>query len=280
MRPLLTVTRTGPAARPRQCRVLRSDDGDLMIEADGRLTACSTLSPTAALHRYRNLRLARQGWTTTFVRDDPEALTFEQVLEAIIPAPAHAVTAHSEPDEEDDEDLDEDLSYAVEETAWAGPHRIRLDNEIVLTTQFSDGTWTAVPVFDIDAPHEGWEFLIVMGWDSSSYAGVGLAGSGIEGLYRPRRGILAKVSSMDGYPEIIFRRAPRNAGTVELCQAYLEETWMASKWLAIQVPGSTEADAKPLEGDWCADCLTPRQRRLLVRRLMSTGEGDRGTRWQ
>lgn len=86
MRPLLTVTRTGPAARPRHCRALRSDDGDLMIEADGRLSACSTLSPTAAWHRYRNLRLARQGWTTTFVRDDPEALTFEQVLEAIIPA--------------------------------------------------------------------------------------------------------------------------------------------------------------------------------------------------
>lgn len=203
MQPLLSVARYHPNGTSTEHALFRDHDSYLVLSATGHArTLPAAGNPVDAIRRSRLLHVAHLRQTTRLLCLDPEALPHDQILDAIRPI--------DEPERRDDSDEDAHVYDAITEAnhIWSTRHRIRLDGRPVYAVETSTGP-VVVHADDYDRPYDSWNDLLTLSWDSSQYAGVGMAGYGTEGLYLIRPGVTASVSATDESLEVhIDRHAP------------------------------------------------------------------------
>ncbi len=223
-------------------------------------------NPQDALRRSNLLHAAHLNDETTFTSHTSQALTPEQILDAIRPTGPRRTTTALATEEDDHEFLFEDVNVL-----WSTEHHIVVNERHVYAGATKTGTLIVVPAEDYDRPYESWEDLLSLSWDSSDYAGVGMAGYGIEGLFRVRPGLLAHVSATDESLVVHLERVGRHASTPTLIRRGLHALGSDRllPHLALARYGFNAADLYP--DDQLACALEPAQIQSILRSYRIAG---------
>lgn len=216
MTTLLSVTRRRFQGKTTIHHLAALSDGQFAVRpgegASGQVhVIAGARTAVEAITRSRRLRQADIRDHTAYVLPDGSPLTEDQVLDAI--------RTRGTDDPRLDEDPDTDYLFGDVDLLWSTRHDITINRRHVFG---APGTPYAVRAWDYRRPYQSWPEVISLDWDSSEYAGVGNAGYGTSGAYRPRAGLLAHVMSTDESLEISFHKTPANARTLLLAQGALD----------------------------------------------------------
>jgi hypothetical protein len=264
MHPLLSVQRLNADGRTSDATLLRDDGGRLHLRrTNGATKPLASATVEQALRQSRLLHVVRASEETAIQRHDP-SISADTVLAALRPT-------SDEPAEIDD--WDEHLDYPFDDWVemtpeWSLPHRVTLDDEPLLVVALADGTPVCVSLVT-DPIEADWDGILVFDWDSSTYAGVGNAGWGSQGLYRPRRDLVVEMSSEDGAVQN-FTAYRSNLSASRLARAFsakTDENAVLTAYLDLSPANGTLALTEPHEGDQVTSTLTRRQLQWLVRQI-------------
>lgn len=274
MQPLLTVTRENVDGTHTSHTLFRDDMGSFVVadETHRQRTLPGARDPLDAIRRSKRLHTATAHQETHYRILEPAAFSETQILDTIV--------ATGEPDADLDwDEYGDPLFYVFDEGhhIWSTLHRISLNGRPVYATPSWDpsppphgrsGRNVVVTGEDYTRPYDSWDDLAAYHWDSSDYAGVGMAGYGVEGVYLLRPGILAVVSATDESLTVAIERVSRAASRRTLAtRALLNHFWndRALAHLVLAAYGFTADDLYP--GDSVSTALDATDlRRLLTTR--------------
>lgn len=114
-------------------------------------------------------------------------------------------------------------------------------------------------------PYEQWREIFAFSWDSSDYSGVGMAGSGSDGLYLIRPGLVAIVHATDEEVEVRVQRVSRRTTMPTLVRRHLSSLVAGDRsyaQLALAAHGFSTEDL--YSGDELFTMLSPRELHRLL----------------
>lgn len=153
-----------------------------------------------AVRRSQRLHVARIEEHTDFACHEPTLLSTDDLLGALRTKGVDQAGL--------DDDPDIDYLFGDVNHLWSTRHDVTIDRRHVFG---APGSHFVVQAHDYRRPWETWPEILSFSWDSSDYAGVGAAGFGTSGIYRPRPDLVATVVHTDESLDITFD--PVNART-------------------------------------------------------------------
>ena len=259
MTTVLTVTRQRRGASPRTHRLLFQEGRfTIRVESEGGgvsdYPVSRALSAVDAVRSSRRLRAAHLCDHTAYTCHEPGLLRPDDLIAALR-------TAGTDEPAPDDEVDPEDLS-AEATCHWFTRHHITVDGRRVYG---ASGTPLVVQAGNLNRPYEFWPEIISFSWDSSDYAGVGAAGFGTIGVYRPQPNLLAVVVATDESLDIAFEQVHPNTSDLVLARGALDAGIFPDRIYAHLILHAFGHDADDLmPGDLVGTTLVPDQIRALL----------------
>jgi hypothetical protein len=212
--------------------------GFVVEHPDGTFVGIDAATTLQAVRESDELRLVDGNLETHIEILDHAALVRDDLLDALEPT-ADAL----EP--EDWEEAGDRRFWPLEDTCsqWSTAHRVSIAGTPVFGVDTESGV-VLVPADNPEDPEESWTELIAVSWDSSDYAAVGMAGSGFDGLYLVRPGVLARVSYVDGQYDIQLEAVHRSLTPLELVLPRLTDVFQTDALLALLDPAAAGEDVR------------------------------------
>ena len=294
MRDILTATRIDPDGNHQVTRLSAPDDDAaqpltdqhahpappgtahryLIRLPDARTESLTAPSAAAAVAASRHLRTVSGRHENHYRRLAPDLLPRDDLLDALRPTQPTL-------DPEAWEDTGAAMFWPVPETAesWSTEHRVSVDDTPVYGITLTPRRTVLVPADTPERPHESWTDLFSASWDSASYAGVGVAGYGTNGLYLVRPGLLATVSMTDESYDLRLERVPRHARPYTLIRPRLDDILSPETYLPHLLLAQHGYDADDLRpGDTIGTCLDRTDLARLIRAVAPPTDPDRERR--
>lgn len=258
---VLTVTRQRRDGSATIHRLLALADGQYVVRTesdeglDGDHVVRGAATALDAVRNSRRLHVAHIEEHTRFTCHDQSVLSPEDLVPALRTQGTEPAVLDDDPDLED--------PFIDANYNWFTHHHITVDGTHVFGAA---GTPLVVRAEDLDRPYESWPEIISFSWDSSDYAGIGAAGFGTSGGYRPRPDLLALVVATDESLDITFERIRPNTSDHVLVRRTLDAGIFPDSiyaHLALQAFGHNADDLMP--GDTVDIALDAAEvRRLLL----------------
>lgn len=204
------------------------------------------------------------GIETGVVTEDPAGVILDATCTVTIEGEADLDSLRFEgepldPSAWDDPDLEDACNW------WATAHRVFVDGTQVFGATTVDGSLVFVPG-SATRPHDTWQEVIAVHWDSSTYSAVGMSGLGTDGLYLPRPGIAADVHYTDEELEIELYRVSTAVSPVDLAERWMRGPNAEDRTL--ELLGLQPAEYV-MPGDSLSTSLCEAELAELIRRLSS-----------